>query len=166
MTRAEVEAIAGAMPTGLSSGQAGSSSARNVRRPPPRDWPIEPSLPIAERKPRPPSARHRSASSARSARSLPARRNPRCRRLGKPPPLTRRASLTQHPAERLSPALIQTDALARLRAKQEQIIREIEASGGRTSSVDEAAADDLTKVVTKLKHRLGDNSRSAGMRNV
>jgi hypothetical protein len=37
-------------------------------------------------------------------------------------------SLATHPAERLSPALIQTDALARLRAEQEQIIREIEAS--------------------------------------
>jgi type IV secretory pathway VirD2 relaxase len=40
------------------------------------------------------------------------------------------ASLAQRPAERLSPALIQTDALARLRAEQEQIIREIEASEG------------------------------------
>ncbi len=39
-------------------------------------------------------------------------------------------SLAQHPADRLSPALIQTDALARLRAEQEQIIREIEASEG------------------------------------
>ncbi len=37
-------------------------------------------------------------------------------------------SLAQHPGERLSPALAQTDALARLRQEQEQIIREIEAS--------------------------------------
>lgn len=37
-------------------------------------------------------------------------------------------ALAQHPAQPLSPALLQTDALARLRAEQEQIIREIEAS--------------------------------------
>lgn len=37
-------------------------------------------------------------------------------------------SLAQHPARPLSPALLQTDALARLRAEQEQIIREVEAS--------------------------------------
>lgn len=37
-------------------------------------------------------------------------------------------SLALHPAQALSPALLQTDALARLRAEQEQIIREIEAS--------------------------------------
>jgi hypothetical protein len=37
-------------------------------------------------------------------------------------------SLAQHPVERLAPGLIQSDALARLRAEQEQIIREIEAS--------------------------------------
>jgi hypothetical protein len=43
------------------------------------------------------------------------------------------ASLAQHPADRLSPALIENDALARLRAEQEQIIREIEASEGAQS---------------------------------
>lgn len=37
-------------------------------------------------------------------------------------------TMSQHPVEPLSPALIQTDALARLRAEQEQITREIEAS--------------------------------------
>ena len=40
------------------------------------------------------------------------------------------ASLAQHPADRLSPTLLQSDALAQLRAEQEQIIREIEASEG------------------------------------
>ncbi len=40
------------------------------------------------------------------------------------------ASLAQHPADRLSPPLIRTDALARLRADQEQIIRDIEKSEG------------------------------------
>lgn len=37
-------------------------------------------------------------------------------------------SLAQHPGQPLSPAVVQTDALARLRAEQEQIIRDIEAS--------------------------------------
>lgn len=37
-------------------------------------------------------------------------------------------AVSQHPAQPLSPALIQTDALARLRAEQGQIIREIEVS--------------------------------------
>ncbi|MFD2029514.1 hypothetical protein ACFSKM_02605 [Ancylobacter dichloromethanicus] len=37
-------------------------------------------------------------------------------------------SLAQHPGQPLSPAVLQTDALARLRAEQEQIIRDIEAS--------------------------------------
>lgn len=37
-------------------------------------------------------------------------------------------SLAQHPGRPLSPSVVQTDALARLRAEQEQIIRDIEAS--------------------------------------
>lgn len=37
-------------------------------------------------------------------------------------------SLAQHPGQPLSTAVVQTDALARLRAEQEQIIRDIEAS--------------------------------------
>lgn len=36
--------------------------------------------------------------------------------------------LAQHPGDRLSPALAQTDALTQLRAEQERVIREIEAS--------------------------------------
>lgn len=37
-------------------------------------------------------------------------------------------SLAQHPGDRLSPALAQTDALARLQTEQEKVIREIETS--------------------------------------
>lgn len=37
-------------------------------------------------------------------------------------------ALAQHPADRLSPSLVKTDALAELRAEQERVIREIEAS--------------------------------------
>jgi type IV secretion system T-DNA border endonuclease VirD2 len=37
-------------------------------------------------------------------------------------------AVAQHPGDRLSPALAQTDALAQLRAEQERVIREIEAN--------------------------------------
>ena len=43
--------------------------------------------------------------------------------------------LSEHPAQPLPPALIQTNALAKLRAEQEKIVREIEAERGEGESV-------------------------------
>lgn len=44
--------------------------------------------------------------------------------------------IAEHPPEQLFPtALVQTDALARLRAEQEQIVRELEANKGISQSI-------------------------------
>jgi len=44
-------------------------------------------------------------------------------------------AISQHPGQPLPTALVQTDALAKLRAEQEKIIRELEADKGISQSM-------------------------------
>jgi hypothetical protein len=43
--------------------------------------------------------------------------------------------IAEHPGQTIRTALVQTDALARIRAEQERIVQELEAAKGDTQSI-------------------------------